>query len=250
MLLTVLGCHGPYPPAGGACSGYLLQENGFNLLLDCGNGVLSRLQEHLSFLDLHAVLLTHLHADHFSDVLIMRYGLDKAYREGRMSEPLALYAPPGPVEDYSRLPYKNAYRVQALSPGEDLTLGPFGIFTCPAFHPVPTLALRIESASGNLFFSGDSGYDPALACFAAGVDLFLCEANYLHVDLEREAPIHMSAAQAADLAVMAGCGKLVLTHHHPENTLEDSKKEAEDIYPGVLMARESQVFTLGKGQGQ
>lgn len=41
--LTVLGNYGPYPAAQGACSGYLLNVNGFYIMLDCGNGSFSKL---------------------------------------------------------------------------------------------------------------------------------------------------------------------------------------------------------------
>ena len=72
MKMTILGCYGPYPAAGGACSGYLVQEAGCTILLDCGNGVLSRMQEHIDFLQLDAALISHLHADHLSDLMILR----------------------------------------------------------------------------------------------------------------------------------------------------------------------------------
>jgi len=78
MKLTVLGCCGPYPAAGGACSGYLLEEDGYRVLIDCGNGVLSRLQQHLKSWELEAVLLSHLHFDHTADLMVLRYALDYA----------------------------------------------------------------------------------------------------------------------------------------------------------------------------
>ena len=73
MRIIVLGCFGPYPPAGGTCSGYLLEKDGSFVLLDCGNGVLSKLQHFIKLKDLSAVILSHLHSDHVSDISILGY---------------------------------------------------------------------------------------------------------------------------------------------------------------------------------
>ena len=59
MQLTILGNSGPYPAPGGACSGYLLSQGDTHVLLDCGLGVLARLQEHISLGALSALVLTH-----------------------------------------------------------------------------------------------------------------------------------------------------------------------------------------------
>lgn len=244
MKLTVLGCYGPYPPGGGCCSGYLLQENNCNILIDCGNGVLSRLQEHLDYQDLDAVILSHLHADHVSDIMIMRYGLEIAYNRGERSEPLHLYAPDTPGEEFDRLPYKNAYTVKALQPGKELQIGPFAIRVRTGVHAVPSMAMHITSASGTLVYSGDTEYYPELEQFASGADLFLCEANFTEADIENGLPNHLSTAQAARLAAAAGVKKLLLTHHHPERDLTKSLKEAEKYFPAAEQAREGLSYDV------
>lgn len=75
MKLTVLGNNGPFPSPGGACSGYLLEEDSTKILIDCGNGVLSNLQKICPFEDLSAIILTHLHSDHISDLMVLRYAV-------------------------------------------------------------------------------------------------------------------------------------------------------------------------------
>ena len=67
MQLIVLGTDGPYPGASKACSGYLLSYGNTKILLDCGSGVLARLQCHQDLNQLSAVVLSHLHYDHISD---------------------------------------------------------------------------------------------------------------------------------------------------------------------------------------
>ncbi|TML98575.1 MAG: MBL fold metallo-hydrolase, partial [Actinobacteria bacterium] len=106
--ITVLGKSPAWQDAGGACSGYLVQEDDYTLLLDCGNGVFSKLRHYRDYVDVSAVLVTHLHADHFLDLIPFSYALTYAPRQQPV--PVAgwpgtdkparphLYAPPGAAE--------------------------------------------------------------------------------------------------------------------------------------------------------
>jgi len=244
MQLTVLGCFGPYPPAGGCCSGYLLQEDNCNLLIDCGNGVLSRLQQHLDYRKLNAVILSHLHADHYSDIMIMRYGLEISFQQGERFEPLPLYAPAHPETEFESLPYKNAYSVSTLEAGQTLQIGPFTILPREGVHAIASMALKIRTASKIFVYSGDTEYDSGLEQFASGADFFLCEANYLEADIEKGFPNHLSSAQAAQIAAAAGVKKLYLTHHHPERELEQYLAEAKKYFSKVEAAREGEKYLI------
>jgi ribonuclease BN (tRNA processing enzyme) len=82
MKLTILGNNGPFPGAGGACSGYLLSNEKCNILLDCGNGVLSNLQKLIPLKMLDAIILTHLHSDHISDMMVLRYAIQIKNKRG------------------------------------------------------------------------------------------------------------------------------------------------------------------------
>ena len=68
LTVTVLGCDGSYPGPGGACSGYLVTCDGTNLWIDCGPGTLAAIQMHLRIEEIDAVLITHEHPDHWSDL--------------------------------------------------------------------------------------------------------------------------------------------------------------------------------------
>src|SRR5204863_1771133 len=81
MRVTVLGKSPSWQDAGGACSGYLIEEAGTVLLLDCGNGVFAKLRERIDYTELDAVLLSHLHADHFLDVVPYAYALTYTPRQ-------------------------------------------------------------------------------------------------------------------------------------------------------------------------
>jgi ribonuclease BN (tRNA processing enzyme) len=68
MRLTVVGCSGSIPGPHSPASCYLLEADGFRLVLDMGSGALGALQRYTSLTEVDAVALSHLHADHFIDV--------------------------------------------------------------------------------------------------------------------------------------------------------------------------------------
>jgi ribonuclease BN (tRNA processing enzyme) len=242
--LTVLGCYGPYPPAGGACSGYLLEAGDTTVLLDCGNGVLSRLQQHLPFWKLDAVILSHLHADHCADLAVMRYGLEMAYKRGLRNEPLPLYAPAEPAAEFERLPYKSAYNVEKIVEGGKLSFGSFSVNFRFGVHAVPSVGIRIDTAETSLVYSGDTEYHSGLEELASEARFFLCEANYLEADLESGLRNHLSADQAARIAAAAGVKELVLTHHHPERDPATVLAEAAKHFPSAVLAVEGRTFVI------
>ena len=112
MRLTVLGKSPSWQDAGGACSGYLLEEEGTSVLLDCGNGVFGKLREHIDYVDVDAVVISHLHADHFLDLVPYSYALTYAPRQQPVpvdrwpgtDSPARpeLHAPPGARETFRK----------------------------------------------------------------------------------------------------------------------------------------------------
>ncbi|NMA91723.1 MAG: MBL fold metallo-hydrolase [Firmicutes bacterium] len=247
MHLTVIGCYGPYPPAGGACSGYLLEKDEFKILIDCGSGVLSRLQNFVSLWELDALVLSHLHGDHTSDLTVLRYALDAASSRGLRTEPLPLYAPPEPKEKFERLRYKDTLRIIPLKAGRPLQIGPFKFDFLSTVHSMLCLAMRIESEHSTLVYTGDSEYFPLMAEFAHGADLFLCEANLPEEPEDRRrAPNHTSASQAGLLAASADVGRLILTHLPPGEDLAKLQEEARKHFSRVEIAREGKCYPVKK----
>ncbi len=246
MKLTVLGCYGPYPPAGGACSGYLVEIEEWKILLDCGNGVLSRLQNFIEPHQLDAVVLTHLHSDHISDCFILRYAIRTAFKQGRRNKPLPLYAPSRPAEDYERLHDPGIFRVQPIRDAETLTFGPLQLSFLRTVHSVPCYAVKLTIADSphRVVYSGDTEYFPDLLEFVHGASLFLCEANYLQRDLLAEEKNHMSARQAGILAKKSGVKRLVLTHLLPYREREGYLTEASKEFEAAELAQEGKVYQI------
>ena len=141
MKLHVIGCHGPYPCAGGATSGYLLEKDGKALLMDCGAGVLGRLMQLFDPAALECVILSHLHFDHASDMLVLRYYLE------RMGKTLPVYVPQEDASPLRSLLTEPAFRV--LPYPEELQVMGLRVTTLPVRHPVPCRAIRITDGVRN-----------------------------------------------------------------------------------------------------
>ncbi len=217
MRLTILGCAGSFPGPEAACSAYLVEADGFRLLVDFGSGSLSALQRYAGLHVVDAILITHLHCDHILDacpyVVVRRYGPEGPY------PPLPMYAPPGASERLTRAysinegPVDDVYTFQDLRPGS-FPIGPFTVTVDRVAHPVETYAARIEHAGRAIAYSSDTGPCEALDKLAHGADLFLCEASYL--DGPHNPPdLHLTGRDAGEVAAKAGVGKLLLTHLVP-----------------------------------
>ena len=217
MRLTVLGCAGSFPGPESACSAYLVEADGFRLMLDFGTGSLSALQRYAGLGDIDAVLLTHLHCDHMLDacsyVVVRRYAPDGPYPR------LPLYAPPNARERMTAAyggdegPLDDVYTFHALQPGT-LEIGPLKVTVDRVEHPVETYGVRIEHDGRVLAYSADTAPCDAVNRLAAGADVFLCEASYL--DSEDNPPgLHMTGGDAGAAATKAGARRLLLTHLVP-----------------------------------
>jgi ribonuclease BN (tRNA processing enzyme) len=216
MRLTVLGCAGSFPGPESACSAYLVQAEGFSLLLDFGTGSLSALQRYASLHAIDAILLTHLHCDHILDacsyVVVRRYAPD-----GRLP-PLPLYAPAGAAERLTAAystpdderSLDDVYTFYGLQPGT-FPVGPFRVTVDHVNHPVETYGVRLEHGDSVLAYSSDTAPCDSLLRLAQGADLFLCEASYLD-GMPNPPGLHMTGREAGEAAAKAGVGQLLLTH--------------------------------------
>jgi ribonuclease BN (tRNA processing enzyme) len=214
MRLTVLGCAGSFPGPESACSAYLVEADGFRLLIDFGSGSLSALQRYASLTSVDAILLTHLHCDHILDavtyVVVRRYAPDGPY------PPLPVYAPGGAPDRiagaYSQEEgaVDDVYTFYGLQPGS-FPIGPFAVIVDRVNHPVETYGVRLEHGGRALCYSSDTAPCEALLRLAHGADLFLCEASYLD-GVENPPDVHLTGREAGEVATKAEVGRLLLTH--------------------------------------
>lgn len=248
MEVTVIGRHAPYPPAGGACSGYLVRSGGTRVLIDGGPGVASRLMQLGGVEQLDAVLISHLHEDHISDLHCLQFAVMAAQWDGRRSEPLALYAPPEPVRQRQWLNgiIPGVMEVHDLPVAEGLTLGTIRIAFGRTEHPIPCYAMRVTNGQSVLFYSADTNRnaDDVLVPLAAGAHLAIVEASLLEALAERRQWGHMTAGDAADFGQRAGVRRLLLTHVWP-GSAEIILAEARSVWPAAELAEEMRTYPVG-----
>lgn len=246
MRLTVLGVCGGYPAAGRACSGYLVQSGPTTLLVDCGSGVMANLGRHADFRTLEAVVLSHLHGDHMSDLLVLRYAVQRALAEGSRSRPLTVYAPPLPEEEFGRLRYKQVLEPRPIDPEERLEVGGLLLRFLPVPHTVLTYAMSVEHGGKKLVYSGDTSWHDPLVEFAREADLLLCEATLL--EGEPRSPGHLTGRQAAELGLKAGVKRLLLTHLWPtadwRKVLDEAQAAAGEAGLPIELAGEGSRYHL------
>src|SRR5690242_7925731 len=142
MRVTVVGCAGSFPGPDSAASCYLLEAEGFRLVVDLGNGALGALQKYAGLFDIDAICLSHLHADHCVDV--HSYAIARKYSPAGPQPPIPVYGPAGTGERLAMIhgPFGDdglmkRFMFETLSPGT-FEVGPFLITTAHVNHPVET----------------------------------------------------------------------------------------------------------------
>ncbi|WP_270182470.1 MBL fold metallo-hydrolase [Alkalihalobacillus sp. CinArs1] len=238
MKVTVLGPWGGYPKVGEASAGYLVQSDGFNLLVDCGSGVLAQLQHYLSVEELNAVVISHYHPDHIADIGVLYHGRLIQSKIGKELPELPIYAPPHDKAEFKRLSHEPYTVAKPYKEDEELTIGPFTITFLKTKHPVTCFAMRITDEQTSMVFTADSSYMKEFEAFARDADLFICECNlYSHMD--GTAMGHMNSTDAATIANSANVGTLMLTHLPHFGVLEELEDDAKKYFDGEVVLAKS-----------
>jgi len=243
MRLTVLGNNGPYAGPGSACSGYVIEGENTIVLLDLGNGVLSRFLRFYSLKDLSAVFLTHLHSDHMSDVMILRYAIDIKLGRNELTYPLKIYAPSEPFEEFNKLFYKNSVIAEGIDEGKEIFLGSLKFKFMPMIHSYKNYAISVEEDEKRLVYTGDTVFNENLIEFAKNADILICDANTLEKYRPQETN-HISAKEAAMVAKSAGVKNLLLTHLWPEFSHEEYLNEARSEFENSYIAEELKSWDI------
>ena len=264
MRLTVLGKSPSWQDVGGACSGYLLQEGDTSLLMDCGNGVFAKMRQFVEYVDVDAVVLSHLHADHFLDIVPFSYALTYAPRQQPVpvdrwpgiDPPVRprLICPPGGREVFRRVVgawgnedlVENAFLLEEYAADSALEVGPLRISFSPVPHFIDTHAISVESSrgAGRLAYGADSRPSSDLVEFARDADLFLVEATLPRPE-RTGIRGHLTPEEAGAHAREAGASRVVLTHISDELDHEDARRRASEAFGApVEVAAEGAVYDI------
>ncbi len=239
-MLTVLGGTGAYPEPGQACSGFLIDWDGFRVVLDLGYATLPRLLARVPDAGLDAVVITHEHPDHCIDLhglfRIRRYGKPPARR-------LPLYCPTGVLARLGGLEpdveLLSVFDVHEL-PGS-YQLGPFLLSCVQLPHFVPNVGVRLDTQSTAIAYTGDTGPDPLLAELGRGVDLYIVDATDRPGEPAKPDRNLLTATEAGQWAARAGAARLLLTHFWPGSDRQAAIVRAQEAFCGEVFAAEQDL---------
>jgi ribonuclease BN (tRNA processing enzyme) len=239
--VTVLGCSGSVPSVDSPASGYLVEADGYRLVLDLGHGAFGALQRYVHPSEVDAIFVSHLHADHCIDltayIVALRYG-GEGYRSSGPGGRIPLVGVPGTRDRLEaaydplarKLSLHEIFAFATASPGE---LGPFRMSYAQVNHPVPTNAVRIEYGDRALVYSADTGASDELVSLAQGADVLLCEAS-VGPDEEFVPDLHMTGRMAGEHADKAAVERLIVTHVPPWNSRQEAADEAAAAFHGPV----------------
>jgi ribonuclease BN (tRNA processing enzyme) len=262
--LTVLGKSPSWQDADGACSGYLIEEEGTSVVIDCGNGVFSKLRRFRDYTKVDAVVISHLHADHFLDLVPYSYALTYAPRQQPVpvhrwpgtdnpSRP-RLIAPPGATETFRRVVgawgnedlIENAFHLEEYSVDDEPEVGPLKFSFKSVPHFTETFAIRVKSSNGGgeLVYGADSRPSDEVVEFARDADLLLVEATLPRPERTGMRG-HLTPREAGEHARKAGAKRVVITHISDELDLLWAQTEADGGFGSpVDIAREGAAYEI------
>jgi ribonuclease BN (tRNA processing enzyme) len=243
--VVVLGSSGIYPTPDSPTTGFLLRSGDHHVWLDAGTGTFANLQQHTNFFDLDAVVVSHLHIDHFLDVYPLYYALRYSI-DCRGPFGMPVYAPEG-AEAFLLSLLANGGRghsdfggfldFRTISPDEPVTVGGLEFKFATTLHPIEGMAMSIESEGHKLFYTSDTGYDEDLVEAAKGAQVMIAEATLHEVNPDL-VEIHMTAEEAGRMAAKAEVGRLVLTHVQPGLEPDESVARAAREFGGEVVVAE------------
>lgn len=238
--MTLLGTGSPLPSPDRAGPATLVRAGDANILVDCGRGVVMRLAAAgLVPAGLSAVLLTHLHSDHITDLNDI---VTSHWLMAPTGRTLPVFGPPGAVrvvdavlemlaldQDYrirhhADLDQPPAVDTIEVEPGTEISVAGVTVKVYETDHrPVaPTVGYRLERGGRAVALAGDTVPCPGLDEMCRDADIYV--QTVIRADLVRAIPnprlqdiidYHSTVEQAGQTAARAGVGTLVLTHCVP-----------------------------------
>jgi len=249
MNLTILGSTAGAPSRTNPASGYLVEIEDVSIWMDAGTGTFMELAERVDPGKLDAVVISHTHVDHCSDL----YGLYGYLAFGPSGDvPVKVYVPGGAAEHlaaFARASDEHIFNmvldIEEVAPGDVASVGEVEIRFGEAIHSVPALVMRIEVVGASLTYSGDTGPGGDLLEMATGTDVLLCEASLGGIRDDRTYPYHLTAIEAGETAAWGGVDRLILTHIGAVMDPQQSLDEASGAFAGrIEYAEPGRVFEI------
>jgi ribonuclease BN (tRNA processing enzyme) len=221
--LTVIGSGTSQPQPETPASGLLIETESTALLVDCGQGIIRELLGVRDPRELDAIVIGHMHADHYIDLVSLRYLLPW---EGVAGAHLPVLLPPGGKARLDALAtgiserptfFDDAYSVLEYDPAHRLHVGDLTISFVAGGHYVPAWGCIVTASDGaRIAISGDTGPNDAFVRAARGADLLVAEATLKSAEFDDPRRGHLTPEEALDMGIRADAEQIVLVHYRAE----------------------------------
>lgn len=250
MRVTILGSSPACPNPGDASAGYLIESSEGCLLVDCGHGVIPFLRTVTPLGAIDAIIISHMHPDHFFDLLPLAYGL-----RFTGTTPRLLYLPPGGPAVLERLQdalhlnagfWSESYHIHEYDPSEPLGIAGLRIEFAPTRHFIPANAMRFTDQidNGTVAYTADTATTENVVDLLRGSSLAIIESTLAGGAGGNSTLGHLTAPQAGELARQAQVGRVVLTHYW-QTIADQAQAEATQTFGHeVEMAKQGDVYDV------
>jgi ribonuclease BN (tRNA processing enzyme) len=282
MELKILGTVSPYAKGNHNCPGFLVTNNGYKVLLDCGNGSTRLLNFPEDLYNLN-VIISHLHKDHYGDLLTLGYASYVYHNLKQLEDKVNVYLPSNKsdwfasypydydisadfnkwINDYISLDYELIKRTKEAywnisSPYNEkskLKIGDIDISFMKTVHMFDesgkesankSFATKLTCNNQSIVYTSDMGYSSAkdIIEFAKDTDILIIEASMIREFNNPNMNTHLHAYQAAEIGKLANAKRVILNHFWPETDTKKYLYEAKEVYDRVEIAEEGNQYVL------
>lgn len=210
--MTVIGYRSGYPKAGEATSCYLIQDEDTSIVIDLGAGSLSILQKFIELEEIDALILTHYHPDHFSDILCLKQGIMIKQQLGKIKKTLTIYAP----EDdfyFKQLKWNTTIKAVKIDQHKEIQFNQLNITFMKTEHTIFGLAVKVTKGQQSLVYTSDTELKPSLVDFSKNCTLLITECS-LYKNPSGIAG-HMDIEDVKQLVLQSHPENVIITHIPP-----------------------------------
>jgi len=240
MRVTVLGGFAGLASTGAGASGYLIRHGDTSIVVDLGPGTLAELRRQVDIRTLDAIIVSHGHLDHVSDIPGLHHVL--RYSPTVMPRPIPLLLPPGATTQFDlwrdAMPGwdDEALASRVYDPSVEMTVGEISVRFAPTVHPLQGWAMRLSAlGAGSIGYTADTGPSADLDPLFEGVSVLISEATLIEADEPAETRGHLTAAEAGELARRTRVSTLILSHRWEESDDASLISEAGGAFKGIIL---------------
>jgi ribonuclease BN (tRNA processing enzyme) len=241
MKLTVLGRYGTYPAKNGGTASYILNDDGKNIVLDMGSSSLSRLQNFVTLNDIDTIILSHLHSDHISDLLVLRYMAEKLMNEGKLKNKLRIYCPNSPENEFKIISSCKAFDINVINSDTVLNIGKMKISFYKMTHSELAYGIKIDNGDKIFAYTGDTTLNDNLKNLLKDADIVLGDCGTLK-DNKKESSPHLSVTEIA--TITKEFNNILYTAHLSAGLEKEIYNEAVNINPSTVLIEELKTYVI------